>query len=183
MNVQSFLIGVLNIVAFVLTNAAITDDGKEGGGGTVTFPTKHLTSISMVSTGYDCNSTTGRLQDINNIATEISGETHIVMGSPAYQAYDWLLNTDITVGCDNGMVSLRQRYILAVFYYMTNGDTWIRNDGWLKSDNPECTWFGVACDLNGLVTSLLLGTLLWLDCFRFRRLSDYFHCLHIPTRR
>jgi hypothetical protein len=111
----------------------------------------------MAPTEYNCASPIGRLQDINRIVTEVSGEIPTDIGSPEYQAYDWLLNTDITFGCGDGIVSLRQRYILAVFYYMTNGDTWSRNDGWLLAGVPECTWFGVICDSNGLVISLSLG--------------------------
>lgn len=119
-------------------------------------------TISMEPTVFNCASPVGRTADINTIVNEISGTPTV--GTPEYQAYDWLLNTDNTFGCGNGIISLRQRYILAIFYYMTNGDTWSRSDNWLQIGVPECTWFGVVCDSNGLVTSLELG--MWLIASR-----------------
>jgi len=88
-----------------------------------------------------------------------------IEGTPEYRAYDWQLNTDTTFGCGDGIISLRQRYILAIFYYSTNGDTWGRSDNWLQSRVPECTWFGVVCDSNGLVTSLDFGMSWVISCF------------------
>ncbi|CAB9513533.1 Leucine Rich Repeat [Seminavis robusta] len=34
-----------------------------------------------------------------------------------------------------------QRFFLAVMYYATNGDSWIRNDDWLSYDISECEWY------------------------------------------
>ena len=112
-------------------------------------------SISLAPTVYNCASPGGRNSDINSIVTEISGTP--ILGSPEYQAYDWILNTDNTFGCGSGIISLRQRFILAIFYYITNGDTWSRHDNWLQPDIPECSWYGVICDSDGLVTRLELG--------------------------
>ena len=69
-------------------------------------------------------------------------------------------------------IALIQRYVLAVFYHSTNGDNWKvcstsekkRCSGtngvepWL-TEYHECTWFGVRCNDDNLVTKLLLGTL------------------------
>ena len=120
-------------------------------------------TISLAPTVFNCASPVGRASDINNIVNEVSGTP--VVGTPEYQAYDWLLNTDTTFGCGDAIVSLRQRYILAIFYYMTNGDTWSPNDDWLKPQVPECTWFGVVCDSNQLVTSLEFGMSFLLSSF------------------
>jgi hypothetical protein len=70
---------------------------------------------------------------------------------------------------------LLQRYILALFYISLSGDSWTlcsassSNDGgittsgnsdcpssearWL-SESSECLWYGIQCDVNGLVTNL-----------------------------
>ncbi len=44
---------------------------------------------------------------------------------------------------------------LKSFYTATQGDTWVDNSGWL-SDCEPCNWFGVNCDENERVTSLIL---------------------------
>ena len=43
----------------------------------------------------------------------------------------------------------REREILTIFYYATNGDQWLRNDNWL-SDKPINEWYGINVDLNGV---------------------------------
>lgn len=53
-----------------------------------------------------------------------------------------------------------QRYVLAVFYYSTNGDEWgDYNTGWL-SDESECTWstaaFDPICNDAGVFTILAI---------------------------
>jgi hypothetical protein len=58
--------------------------------------------------------------------------------SPQYKSVRWLSdNANLTKYSDAQKI---QRYILAVLYYSTNGDDWLRNDTWL-SDDDECTWF------------------------------------------
>lgn len=41
------------------------------------------------------------------------------------------------------------------FYTATSGDTWVNKSGWL-SDCEPCNWFGVNCDEDGRVSSLVL---------------------------
>jgi hypothetical protein len=58
--------------------------------------------------------------------------------SPQYKSLRWLSNNaNLDEYSD---VQKIQRYILAVLYYSTNGDGWLRRDGWL-SDEDECSWF------------------------------------------
>ena len=79
---------------------------------------------------------------------------------------------EIIIDPDNKeYIALIQRYVLAVFYHSTNGDDWTAcstgekekcsgNAGvpWLTGYHV-CTWFGVTCNDDKLVTKLLLGTL------------------------
>jgi hypothetical protein len=37
---------------------------------------------------------------------------------------------------------------LEAFYHATNGDQWLRNDGWLDEDTPICDWYGITCQPN-----------------------------------
>lgn len=45
---------------------------------------------------------------------------------------------------------------LSALYQSTNGDSWLNNDGWLRTTTP-CNWHGVACS-NGHVAGLLLSS-------------------------
>jgi len=47
------------------------------------------------------------------------------------------------------------RYILMIFYYSTSGGNWKYNDFW-TSDQSYCSWYGVQCDNQDLVTELIL---------------------------
>ena len=68
----------------------------------------------------------------------------MVPGSPQDLALKWLLNFDTkTNGC-KGLDGITQRYILAVFYYSTDGNNWFNKSSWLGASN-ECTWYGVKC--------------------------------------
>ena len=81
----------------------------------------------------------------------ISGDIDIFYNrsSPQYKALYWLYYDDIYTTLDSS--NFTQRYILAVFYYSTNGDTWFhchRNDKvckdkrrhYLDHSSSECDW-------------------------------------------
>eukprot|EP00984_Skeletonema_dohrnii_P005236 scaffold1834_cov73-Skeletonema_dohrnii-CCMP3373.AAC.1 len=83
-------------------------------------------------------------------------------GSPQEEAFLWVTTEDhidppLQPGTDDD-AQIIQRYILAVFYYATNGDGWDDNGGWLGSSN-ECYWINsnVYCHGGGddMVTALL----------------------------
>lgn len=68
--------------------------------------------------------------------------------SPQNLAKTWVISNESS--------STIQRYILAVFYFSTQGDGWKEQTGWLTS-LPECYWKGVICDKQNLVE------MIWLD--------------------
>ena len=89
--------------------------------------------------------------------------------SPQNQALNWIVNIDEARLCpeDNNEVKqlLNQRYTLAVTYYSTNGNNWnfcnqnsqcSDGNSFLSSDDV-CTWYGIACDNNGVVQEIRLG--------------------------
>lgn len=55
-------------------------------------------------------------------------------------------------------LALKQRYALAVLYYMTQGDTkWEERDSWLSTSKSECSWMGIQCNMRGHIVGLDLG--------------------------
>lgn len=91
-----------------------------------------------------------RIKNIVLSASPTSGPALADPSSPQSRAFAWIhkKNNDWS---DEKMV---QRWVLASFYYGTNGDNWIVKDGWLQPQS-ECSWHGVSC-LNGVVSKLEL---------------------------
>jgi len=77
--------------------------------------------------------------------------------TPQGVAFNWILSADEAQidPCASPEVST-QRYALATFYYATEGDTWIDNNGWLSGSN-ECSWFGITCNSDSILVFLGLG--------------------------
>ena len=67
------------------------------------------------------------------------------------RAISWLYASDRNDTSDHQLV---QRWALASFYYATNGNGWLDNEGWMTTDD-ECTWFGITC-IDGIVHKLEL---------------------------
>ena len=43
---------------------------------------------------------------------------------------------------------------LVAIYEETNGKNWTNNDGWMEESVNHCQWHGIACDVDGFVTSI-----------------------------
>ena len=72
-------------------------------------------------------------------------------------ALDWVSHVDkfdLDVSSDN----FTERYVLAVFYFSLNGDSWNKvmspNVKWLSKDKHHCDWWGVDCDGNKFVVAI-----------------------------
>jgi hypothetical protein len=77
--------------------------------------------------------------------------------SPQYKALTWLGgNKNLE---EYSVQTTIQRYVLAVVYYSTNGESWTESDGWL-TDDDECIWFSdstrLVCDESGTFNRLVL---------------------------
>lgn len=93
---------------------------------------------------------------ILNVLTPITDEDILLdLNTPQGQAYRFLIeDTDFLVNpCDQ---TVEQRYGLATMYFSTGGDNWTNNQRWLAPVH-ECTWTGVTCNNDLLVTELQLG--------------------------
>jgi len=89
-------------------------------------------------------------------------------GSAQNKAFKWLAEEDELYICptDNNVV---QRYVMALFYFATEGDSWLRctqeavtpcargadTYRWLSGSANECNWSGVDCDESGGVTGIV----------------------------
>lgn len=98
-----------------------------------------------------CDDTKRRSCEIRTVASNLSPT-----GFPNQQALNWILNVDTaTNSCNNGAVRIRQRYILAAFFYSTSGQTWKAKEGWLSPEDECKAWRGISC-VNGEVTKIML---------------------------
>lgn len=81
-------------------------------------------------------------------------------------AFEWMMKEDEFVYDWDGLAStpvdptarinLVQRYTAATLFISTRGGNWNNNEGWMGRMNV-CTWFGVGCNENGVITSLSLS--------------------------
>jgi hypothetical protein len=58
--------------------------------------------------------------------------------SPQAKALSWLSSPDHPEITDIGR--LAERFALATLFYATEGESWLRNDGWLNETMSECDW-------------------------------------------
>ncbi len=74
-----------------------------------------------------------RSQLLTDMAEQISGT--IVQGTPQSRALNWLINQDTYIVCPDDPKAY-QRYILALFYFSTDGDNWEECSAPLRFDDP-----------------------------------------------
>jgi hypothetical protein len=98
-------------------------------------------------------------QEISDIITSISGEEALANKySSQRKAYNWMVYQD-KYFVDNEPLehnAVVQRYVLAVFYYATNGPLWNANN-WLKGGECSDEWTGLQCSNQDQVLSISLG--------------------------
>jgi Leucine-rich repeat (LRR) protein len=133
---------------------------------TTSSPTTLLTTAESVSpsiatvptpspTRY-CASVQGREEDIATMTSSVVGSGNIVPGTPEGDALNWILNIDNTNTCNDGGIALLERFVLALFFYKTGGESWLNSNGWLSLSN-QCTWFGIDCGTDGRVDTISLN--------------------------
>jgi hypothetical protein len=89
------------------------------------------------------------------------------------KAAKWLASTDDYDVQQENEAKLFQRYILAVFYFAMNGDSWNQcniqktcyasEQSWLSATD-ECDWAAVGCNDNGIIEELNFG-MFWNEAF------------------
>ena len=101
-------------------------------------------------------------QEIHDIIISISGEDAIANKySSQRKAHKWMVHQDKYFAEKDTLDrnSVVQRYVLAVFYFATNGPLWKQNN-WLQGGECNENWTGIECNNQYQVLSLSLGT--WL---------------------
>lgn len=94
-----------------------------------------------------------REANIKSVVSTISSS--ISPDSPAEKALEWLINTDIDTNACDGIHDIIERYVLALFYFSTNGNSWTQSTNWL-GPIEQCSWYGIIC-ADGPVNGILLN--------------------------
>ena len=92
--------------------------------------------------------------------------------NPRGKATKWLIEQDLRFLCPYDP-NLIQRWVLAVIYFSTNGNSWFNcsavgtdpcgsqypflNETRFLSPNIECNWAGISCNANETVTEIKFG--------------------------
>jgi hypothetical protein len=111
----------------------------------------------------------GQPDNIPTWLDALSGVTDpstFVPGAPQTSALQWI-STDDSFGLDpaaGASTELTERYVAAVLYFATNGESWSSSYNFL-SDSFICSWneggiHGIGCDENGVVKQIFIGALL-----------------------
>jgi hypothetical protein len=90
-----------------------------------------------------------------------SPESFSDISSPQSAALSWVAD-DPSSKMDSESISaggpeyekLLTRYSLAVFYFGLDGNSWFSNEGWLSTQDDECSWEYISCDGEGSVISI-----------------------------
>ena len=73
--------------------------------------------------------------------------------TPQYEAMCWWLNDlDRRININYHESMLIQRYLLALIYFSNSGAQWHDNRKWV-SQEPECNWYGISCDVDESIIS------------------------------
>lgn len=114
----------------------------------------------------DDSSTTGMeyISVLESVSARVLLET---IDTHQYNALQWLENEDPLMLDPTDQAALKQRYIVALFYFALNGEFWSLAMRWLSSDD-ECEWYGVSCTLSGEIGSIEIGGC---DVLSFRTFS------------
>jgi hypothetical protein len=103
--------------------------------------------------------------ELEQITLAISELDQFTPGTPQSDAFLWLVNMDEEQVCPDDEVDVNQRYILAVLYFSTEGDSWnsCSADGACVSETQRflgsedaCFWFGISC-FRGEISGISIG--------------------------
>ena len=149
----AIIVLVVALVIAVAIAAGLNDNKDEDGVGPISSTPEVPTSPPTISP------TQNQLEAYVRLALDKSTTIETVLSNPSsaeYQALDWLVRsqeeplssftlTDVDTVVDKQVII--ERYILAVFYFSTNGPKWPNHVsvGWL-SPLPVCQWAWIVCD-------------------------------------
>ena len=169
---------------FVEDSSNFTDDfGEDSLTSTTTqFPSSNSTFVpSLVPTLDDCLITEEERAAQILLLLEAAGTSTKIrdLDNPQGLAADWIINKDFRKECPSEKIV--QRWVIAVFYFATNGEFWDKCSAAgsdpcgsefpfegarrFLSDFNECEWAGITCNDDDCVTEIefeqnaLVGTM------------------------
>ena len=76
----------------------------------------------------------------------------------SYQSFamKWILEDRFIHNQEYTYNQLQQRYAMYCLHHASGRLGWTNSTGWKRKGMPECRWYGVTCDPNGLVTRINL---------------------------
>jgi hypothetical protein len=89
------------------------------------------------------------LAQLTDVTTPSQSQISALVWMASEDPMDWSSLTD---------QEIIERYALVQIYYSASGDIWFNTNEWL-SEFHACTWYGIACSKEELVTDLMLGKL------------------------
>ena len=87
------------------------------------------------------------LAQLTDVTTPSQSQISALVWMASEDPMDWSSLTD---------QEIIERYALVQIYYSASGDIWFNTNEWL-SEFHVCTWYGIACSKEELVTDLMLG--------------------------
>lgn len=147
------LLFVLLLVAVIVTVVIVQGIKKDAGPPVVVNTTESPSAVPSASpsssTYFELLTTLESLYSDNELFTEAFSDP----SSPQYRAAIWA--ADIApLGFRGNSPRMISRYSLAVLYFATNGDDWVRcgrdskqcdpSEEWLTAEN-ECDWYAISC--------------------------------------
>ena len=76
---------------------------------------------------------------------------------------DWMVNEDSIDWSTLTDREIIERYALVQIYHAAKGEEWMNNNQWL-SEFHACSWYGITCSKDMLVTDLMLGKYMYKFC-------------------
>ena len=104
----------------------------------------------------------GKITDVPADVRTVYNDLVNKLGPVFYQNYDYPISAcvpsnEALIWLSSGNMrapgEVRQRYMLALLYYSTNGTKWVYDNEWLTALN-ECLWLGVQCNNYGFVNNI-----------------------------
>jgi hypothetical protein len=131
-------------------------------------PARRATPTPTRSLVCDGISMRQRTADLLGIVSSVSGKTALDNPTTSqHAAFEWLVHFDASFVCPEKPSHVIQRYVAALLYYSTNGDSWdtcsalptspCQNTARFLSKASVCMWYHVSC-INDKIASFTLDS-------------------------
>jgi len=152
LGIVSFLAVAIGVGIYVmLRNVPENNLASNAPGGTPSPTSNPLFSLEINYTSAAPTSSPAyspeEVKLLDNVFLTVSGsnsENIYDMNTAEGRGRDWMINSDAAIDVDD-VRRVKQRFILCVLYFATNGEFWKKNK-WLDAGRVECDWNGITCN-------------------------------------